>query len=265
MLLALTLLALVGSLLAVLDAAGARTAEAVKGRTAGAVTVAVWGRGLESAEAAAARAQELLRAAAGVRQVSLLEPDPRDRAAARTMGAPDAEAGRARILAAQAGGAGAAARLSAMLRANAIAGAAGVPAAGLDTGHAALLALGAAFACATLIAFCWLGGDAARGEIRANAAAVDLVRSLGAADGYVAGLARGPAARVVLSAVLIGGGAAVMIAAAWALLRPTALAAFVPATPTTPDLAWAAVFALAALVCGWLAAALAARAAARRG
>src|SRR5579863_4733227 len=61
------------------DLAIARTAGGLAPRLAGDETVVVWSRGLESADAAAARASERLAGVAGVSSVRWLDPAPSDR------------------------------------------------------------------------------------------------------------------------------------------------------------------------------------------
>ena len=58
---------------------GVRAALAVEPRLTGDITAVVWGRGLESADAAAARAVEVLSLQPGVARVVALEPDVSDR------------------------------------------------------------------------------------------------------------------------------------------------------------------------------------------
>lgn len=86
----LTLVLAIISLLASLDLGGAsvlaRTASQWSGRLGGSATIVASGRDLESADAAAARAAEILGRTAGVAEVRILEPAPVDPMAARLLG-----------------------------------------------------------------------------------------------------------------------------------------------------------------------------------
>ncbi|HLZ82437.1 MAG TPA: hypothetical protein VKQ54_02645, partial [Caulobacteraceae bacterium] len=79
-------LSLVAGLELVAASAAVRAAAVWSPRLAGTVTVAVAGAGLESAEAAAARATEILAGAPGVARIWVLDPDPGDAVAGRVMG-----------------------------------------------------------------------------------------------------------------------------------------------------------------------------------
>jgi hypothetical protein len=66
------------SVISIAGAATLRVASILRPRLAGEVTIVVWGHGLESADAAAARAAELLAGQAGVRRATVLEANDSD-------------------------------------------------------------------------------------------------------------------------------------------------------------------------------------------
>ena len=66
------------SVITMAGATGERLASALEARLSGQVTIVVWGQGLESADAAAARAAEGLATQAGVRQATVLDADDSD-------------------------------------------------------------------------------------------------------------------------------------------------------------------------------------------
>ena len=70
--------ALFFSIVAIAGAATLRVASMLQPRLAGQVTIVVWGQGLESADAAAARTAEILSGQAGVRRVTVLDADDSD-------------------------------------------------------------------------------------------------------------------------------------------------------------------------------------------
>jgi cell division protein FtsX len=77
----LMLAALVAFCLSIMSLGGAtaeRFASALETRLSGQITIVIWGQGLESADAAAARAAERLMAQAGVRKVTILDADGSD-------------------------------------------------------------------------------------------------------------------------------------------------------------------------------------------
>ena len=92
----LTLAILHLSLVAALGLTGlmtaARSLEAWPARLSGSVTLAATASGIESADAAAARAAEILGRTPGVARAEILEPAPGDGLAARIMGAPGGDA-----------------------------------------------------------------------------------------------------------------------------------------------------------------------------
>ena len=92
---ALGVLAFIAAVLAVGATAGGRVAATLSDRMQGAATVAVHATGLESADAAAARAVEALAETPGVIQVRALEPAASDGAVASFMQGPVSDAARA--------------------------------------------------------------------------------------------------------------------------------------------------------------------------
>ncbi|HEY5290102.1 MAG TPA: hypothetical protein VIJ59_08720 [Caulobacteraceae bacterium] len=218
--LALGLVALVGALALIVDAARYRDARDLASRLSGAETVVVWSHGLESADAAAARAGEILAAAPGVVSVTPLDPRVGDDQVARALGAPAESAAGARLLAIEArgGGKALAESLGRMLSAQ------GLPARVRDhagngsgglrmAGRAAVLGVLAPLV--ALVAFALVCAGEAGGEIGRGRGAVELLLTSGAADGYVARLVRRRVGALALTAALWGLGGA-MIAAALA-------------------------------------------------
>jgi hypothetical protein len=250
-------------------ALGLRLAPVLGERLAGSATLAVSGRmdsgALESSDAAAARARELVAAARPVAAARVLEPGPLDPLVARVLGAPrvSGEAGPPRLLAVtwQSGVRGDTTALVRDLRRE------GLDAAlddhGLWSGpmeRSALVALGVAMLCllAVLLLGAALGSFAAtrRSELawerlgllaRLGGEPAPLVNAIALAAGVWLGLA-------------LAVGAAVMVAVDWAARPDVGLPpGFVP--PLPPALAMAAFVALAA----GLAAGAAASRTARRG
>jgi hypothetical protein len=264
--LALALIAALGALAVILGAQGVRTVMVVKARAGAGATVAVWGHGLESSEAAAARAEEILKGAGGVTRATLLDPAPDDRVLARALGAPPGQAAEARVLTADAGGPGAAARLDAVLAANAIAGRASDSRLTAAPNLKALVevVLTAGIALLSLVGFAWASGGDARAELRVNASTVGLLRIGGASDGFISALARARAMRVIYAGAVAGVAAAFLAVAAWARMGRGAPAPGLIETPRPMDLLWAALFLAAAILNGAAAAALVARAESRR-
>jgi cell division transport system permease protein len=214
------------SMAAGLELAGAsaaiRAAVAWSPRLAGSVTVAVGGGGLESPEAAAARATEILARASGVTRIAVLEPDSRDRLAGRLMGVPqrsgdeeDAEPPRLIAATFDAGDRAAAAAISDDLRSANVAAA--VDDHGLWTGPlertAVIAAAAAAVVLLVLAALAWAFAAASiRAAVRARTEQVGLLLHLGASDDMILRPFR---ARVVGGAALgalIGVGAAAFAA-----------------------------------------------------
>lgn len=216
--LALGLISLVGALALIVDAAGYRDASDLASRLSGAETVVVWSHGLESADAAAARAAEILASAPGVVSAKPLDPQAGDDQVARALGAPAESAADARLLAIDARGGGKALgdSLGLMLSAQGLPArvvnhsgngsggpwrAGGVPVPGL---LAPLVAI---------VVFALVCAGEAGGEIGRGRGAVELMLTSGATDNYVAGLVRRRVGALALTAALWGAGAAMMAAA----------------------------------------------------
>ena len=228
----LILAVLVISLLAGVELAAAtvaaRTAHAWLGRLGGSITVAVAGRGLESADAAAARAAEILALTPGVVGVRILDPAPGDGLAATAMGlgAGDDRGGTPRLLAAAfAPGHGAARPAVAdLLSRQGVAAAADVHDT-LDSPLERLAFGGAGVAAAlplTLIAgLWWLTAWAATRAGRRLSSRLDLLSRLGAAESQLAPPLAGGATTAVLVGAVLGTGAALALAAG-ALWLPAA-------------------------------------------
>src|SRR5258708_23454899 len=102
--LVLTLFATFGISVLILDAAGIRPAGDLAPRLTGAVTVVVWAQALESAEAAQARAAEIIATVPGAGAVTLFDPAPGDSSVARLAGVPASASSDARLLAVEAHG-----------------------------------------------------------------------------------------------------------------------------------------------------------------
>ena len=250
----LGLFAGLGALAVSFDVAAVRAGEDLPARLTGAATVVVWGRGLESADAAQARAVEALTGVPGAGSIKSLDPAPSDRLVARALGAPDGAD--ARLL--QVGGASAAA-LQQTLTAQGIAGAAIDRSWRATAGTRAALTALAAGVLVPLLAlagFALVCAAEARREMQRSAAAIELMRGAGAFDAYVAGVVR---ARVATLALIAGlwGAVGAMIGAA--LLSRRGLADLVGGLTRLDVLwPWAALLALA-----WVLGALAIGAAAR--
>lgn len=201
--LVLTLFATIAIFVLILDAAAIRTVGDLPPRLTGSATAIVWAHGLESADAAQARAAEILATVPGSGAVTILDPAPSDSLIARLAGVPSAGASEARLLAVQAhgDGQGLAHRLEAGLRAE------GLPA--LAAGHswkdspaarkAVLIAAAGAFIpLSAVIAFAVVGAVEARQEMSRARGAIELIRLSGASQRYVAGLVRGRVAGLAL-------------------------------------------------------------------
>ncbi|HEY1447092.1 MAG TPA: hypothetical protein VGF33_01015 [Caulobacteraceae bacterium] len=250
----LTLLAVIGVLALIFDAAIVRTAWGLGPRLAGAATVIVWSHGLESSDAAAARAGEILSSAPEVAAVSPLDPAPSDRLIGQFLGAPQDAAFDVRLLAidSRAGDADLAARLEQKLRDH------GLAARVADhswrrntTARTAILiaAAGLLAPLAVVAGFGLAGAWEARSEMARARAAVELMRVSGAGEGFVAGLVRDRVAALALTCALWAAALGVMAAAAasrWGLVGP--LGSLTRADLLTP---WPLL-----LVLAWLAGAL---------
>lgn len=267
--LAVLLLSFLAGLELVASTAAIRAAAAWSPRLAGTMTVAVGGAGLESAEAAAARATEILAKAPGVARIRVLDPDPADAAAARIMGlSGTATAGDSpRLLAATSAGeeGASAAALARDLRRENVAAA--VDDHGVWTGPlertAVVLGAAAAGLFIVLITLVWaLAATAAAAAVRRRASRVNLLLHLGATDPAIAGPFRARAVGATALGAVIGAGAAVALASA-AIWSPAAadwikaqLAAQVGASPGLDawDLAAVALWPpVAVLVAAWAA------------
>jgi hypothetical protein len=207
----LSLFVALGVLAVSFDTAAFRAGQDLPARLGGAATVVVWGHGLESADAAQARAAEALGALPGAPPVDALDPATSDRLVARALGAPDASD--ARLLAVRGGSAKA---LQATLAAQ------GIPGAAIDrswrttSGPRTVLltvAAGVLVPLVAVIGFVLVCAAEARREIGQDVAAVDLMRQAGAFDAYVAGMIRGRIAGLALVAGLWGVAGAIIAAA----------------------------------------------------
>ena len=221
---AILLLSVVAGLELVAATAAIRTAVAWSPRLAGSATVAVSGGGLESTEAAAARATEILARAPGVARLVVLDPDPRDAVAGRVMGldgaAPSGDPPRLLATTFAGGeGASAAALAQSLRRENVIAA---VDDHGVWTGpleRAAVIAASAAVGLLlVMITLVWaLAAASAGAAVRQRAARVSLLLHLGATDGAILGPFRARAVGAAALGALIGtgGAAALGVAAIW--------------------------------------------------
>jgi hypothetical protein len=215
---ALTLLAAVGVFVLIFDAAAVRTTWGLGPRLTGAATVIVWARGLESSDAAAARADEILRSAPGVAAVAPLDPDPSDQVVGLLLGVPRNDASDVRVLAidSRASGAGFAGGLEQRLRDQ------GLPASVADhswrqsaAARTAILivAAGVLAPLAAVVGFVVVGAWEARRELTRARGAVELMRIAGAEDGYIVGLVRNRIAALSLTCALWAAAFGMMAAA----------------------------------------------------
>ena len=216
--LVLTLFAAIGAFVLILDAAAVRTAGDLAPRLTGAATVVVLAHGLESADAAQARAAEIIAAVPGAGAVTVLDPAPSDSLLARLMGIPASASTDARLLAVQAhgDGQGLASRLEHAL------GAQGLPARTADHSWkdspeartaALIAAAGALFPLAAVLAFALVSAGEAGREMTRARGAIELMRLSGASQGYVAGLVRGRVAGLALTCALWAAALAVIAVA----------------------------------------------------
>ncbi|HEY2481874.1 MAG TPA: hypothetical protein VGI30_06730 [Caulobacteraceae bacterium] len=203
--LTLTVLAAIGVVVLILDASAVRTVGAFGPRLAGQATVVVWSHGLESADAAAARAGEIIAGLPGVRSVTPLDPEGSDELVARLLGAPSQPDAEARLLAVDGAGRGLAAGLVRQLDAQ------GVPARVVDHDWknsapartaAAVVAAGVLIPVVAVVAFAIAGAMAAGREMARAAGAVEMMRIAGASDGYLTGLVRARVAGLALTSGL---------------------------------------------------------------
>jgi cell division protein FtsX len=232
---ALVLLVLVGALLAILGAAAIRQGGPSEARLAGAAVVVVWGHGLETADAAQARAAEILTGAGGIESVTALDPAPSDERLARALGAP--AGAEARLIAVVSPAARIAPRLARALRAQGLAARAGDRDAAASQSRKALILAVAGdvvlplLVIVTMIAVCV---QAIRREAALAAPSLGLIRQFGATDRFVRGLWRRRSAGRALACGVLGAAAAAVAAMVWQ-------AAGGLGAPVGPlDLAWAA-------------------------
>lgn len=214
----LTLFAAIGIFVLIIDAAAVRTGGGLAPRLTGAVTVVVWARGLESADAAQARAAEIIATVPGAGAVTVLDPDVSDSLIARLVGVPASAASDARLLTVEAPGEaqGLASRLEQGLSAQ------GLPARAADHSWkdspaartAALIAAAGVFLpLAVVVAFAVVSAGEAWREMSRARGAIELMRLSGASQGYVAGLVRGRVASLALTCALWAAALAVIAAA----------------------------------------------------
>ncbi len=217
--LAIFVLSVVAGLELAAATAAIRAAVAWSPRLAGSATVAVSGGGLESTEAAAARATEILARAPGVARLAVLDPNPGDALAGRVMGLATASAGPPRLLATtfvDGEGASAAAVGQSLRRENVVAA---VDDHGLWTGPlertAAIAGAAAAGFLLAMVALVWaLAAASAGGAVRRHAARASLLLHLGATDGTILGPFRASAVGAATVGALLGVGAAAALVAA---------------------------------------------------
>ena len=256
----LTVIAAIGVVVLILDAAALRTVDDLGPRLAGQATVVVWSHGLESADAAAARAGETIATVPGVRSVTPLDPASSDALFGRLLGPPSGVGDDQRLLAVDESRdqADLAAGLERALVAQ------GVPARVADHDWkssapartaAAVAAAGVFVPVVAVIAFAMAGAMVAGREMARAAGLMDVMRIAGASDGYLSGLVRGRVASLALTSALWA--AAVGLIAAAAVARtPVAeplggltRADLISPWPLIVPCAW-----LAATTAGWLAA-----------
>jgi cell division protein FtsX len=218
--LAIFVLSVVAGLELVAATAAIRAAIAWSPRLAGSATVAVSGGGLESAEAAAARATEILARSPEVARISVLDPDPADAIAGRIMGLAGATPGGEppRLLATTfvGGDSASAAALAQDLRRENVAAA--VDDHGVWTGPiertAVLVSAAAGGLLLVMIALVWgLAAASAGAAVGRRADRVRLLLHLGATDGMILGPFRARAVGAAALGALIGTGAAAALAA----------------------------------------------------
>jgi cell division transport system permease protein len=215
----LSAIAVAGLLAVMLDLAAGRAAEGVAGRLTGDETVVVWAHGLESADAAAARASDALAGVPGVREARWLDPDPGDRLVAAALGAPNGADVRLISVTAPGGGSALAASMAQALAAQGLPAKAGARSlkAGAPSADAALAAaiLVPLLAILAFAAVCWLE---TRHEMNRGRAIIELMRNSGAHDRFIAREVRQRISGLALVAALWGASGA-MVAAALAARR----------------------------------------------
>jgi len=229
---AFCLIAFIAAALAIAVASGGRAALDLAGRLGGSATVAVQGAGLESADATAARAAEILSSVRGVAQVRTLDQTASDRLIASLINsAAPGPSGDVRLLAVSFTPRStlSAAALSAPLRVQGVSAA--IDDHRLSTSRlwrgAVLLGLGSAGAAIGLLVATWLVARlAVRRCLDRQMSWLQLLHALGASDGLVICLVRTRlAARVAVSSA-IGAALALLAATAWRVAG------------RSPDIAW---------------------------
>ena len=230
---AMIVLSLVASLILIGAVASGRAAEAWRGRLTGSATVVVRAAGLESPDAAAARGAEALGAMPAVARAWPLDAAASDPVMARLVDGESLEGGEPRLIAVafKTGNAPSAAELARALRAD-----------GLDAGvddhrplssqilrAATLAGVAAAVAMAAIVvAVSAIAGMATRRRLDAEGQMVNLLRLVGAGDGFVGRLFWARSASTTAWASVVG--AAMAVAAAWRLWGS--------APRGTPGVAW---------------------------
>jgi cell division transport system permease protein len=259
--LAVILLTFAAALATIAAAAAARSAETLSARLGDDATIAVWGAGLESADAAAARAQEILAGVPGVKAARTLDPSSGDALIAQLMGATAANPDQVRLVAVDfaPGAPVAAGRLESTLGASQIEAKVddhSWPAS--PTLDAAVGAIGGGLILILLVlmgvglAVC----SAMKRDMATRRPLVELLRLSGATDPFIARLFRGPVNWAAFWAATLGVAAAAVATGAW--IRYGAASPLDALKPVLRiDIAWAlpwplAVVAIAA-VGSWLA------------
>jgi cell division transport system permease protein len=213
---ALILLTFVGALLAILGAAAIRQASHGEARLTGAATVVVWGRGLESPDAAQARAAEILSGVSGVERAAALDPLPDDQLVAQAMGAPAGT--EARLVSVRGSDAHLASRLAQTLRAQGLAARTADPSDAASSSRKTLLRAvvgDVVLPLLVVVAMIAVCAGASRREAALARPTLELIRQFGAADGFVPGLWRRRCAARAIACAVVGAAAAVLAALAW--------------------------------------------------
>jgi cell division protein FtsX len=219
--LAMLVLSAVAALELVAGTAAIRAAVAWSPRLAGSATVAVSGGGLESAEAAAARATEILARSPGVTRIAVLDPDASDGLAGRLMGlsrtAAETEPPRVIATTFDAGAEGSAAAITEDLRRENVVAA--VDDHGVWSGPmertAVLAAAGGAGLLLALVVLTWVSAAAsAAAAVRQRTARVTLLLQFGATDGMILRPFGARAAGAAALGAVIGAAAAAGLGAA---------------------------------------------------
>ncbi|HEY1878689.1 MAG TPA: hypothetical protein VGG68_02025 [Caulobacteraceae bacterium] len=212
----LAIIAFAALLAAMADFAAGRAAEGVAGRLDADETVVVWSHGLESADAAAARAVEILARTPGVSQVRWLDPAAGDRLVATALGAPGGQASDVRLISVTApdGGTALARRIVEALAAQDLPARAtsrsGIASAGYATPILASAVLVPLLAILAFAIACWVE---ARREMARSRAIIDLMRIAGANPGFIAGEVRRRISGLAFVTCLWGASGAMVVAA----------------------------------------------------